>query len=71
MIDIILFIIFISGIIVYFCIIPNDIFLTLSIIAYIIMHLLHQSEMVESKIKVMEDFTKYITKPFKRGKKNE
>lgn len=72
MIDIILFIIFISGIIVYFCIIDNAIFMILAIIAYIILHCIHQSEIVESETEIIEDFTKYITKPFrKKGKKNE
>ena len=72
MIDIILFIIFISGIIVYFCISNNAIFIILAIIAYIISHCIHQEEIIESKTEIIEDFTKYITKPFrKRGKKND
>ena len=72
MIDIILFIIFISGIIIYFCIIDNAIFIILAVIAYIISHCMHQEEITESKTEIIDDFTKYITKPFrKRGKKND
>ena len=70
MVDLILFIIFISGIIIYFCIIDNAISIILAMIAYIISHCIHQEEIIESKTEIIDDFIKYITKPFKGGKKN-
>ena len=66
MIDIIIFLIFIAGIIVYY-ITYNTIFLILSIVALIVMHGIHQQEIIDTKTGLINDIVDY----FKKDDKNE
>ena len=66
MIDIIIFLIFIIGIIIYYTT-YNIIFLILSIVALIIMHGIHQQEIINTKTGLANDIINY----FKKDDKNE
>ena len=66
MIDIIIFIVFIAGVIAY-CLTHNYLFFGLAALAAIIMHGLHQQEIIDTKTEMAEDVIKF----FKRNDKNE
>lgn len=65
-IDAVLFTIFIGGMIVYYNT-HNDTFLALSIIAVIVLHGIHQQEVIDEKTELMND----IIKLFKKKDKSE
>lgn len=65
-IDAVLFIIFIGGMIVYYNT-HNDTFLALSIIAVVVLHGIHQQEVIDEKTELMND----IIKLFKKKDRNE